>query len=233
MALLLTLVVSCGGAAPTSNTGAGASAAATSAAAQAGAATAAVTATASAQSLSALLAAGKVKEYKISYKIAATGGGAEALSGDQTWYFKPPRSRFDFSTNMGGQSTTMSIFTLPEGSFMCFAAAGQSQCLSTPATGSPLDQNQAILTQRAMVDNPGQYGATFTGAKTIAGQQGQCYDVAATAGAFSKGTFCYTKEGIQLSSSFAVQGSTWSMEATNLSTTVPDSDFTLPSKPVN
>lgn len=235
VALLLTLVVSCGGATPTSNTGAGTSAAATSAATQAAAATAAVTAsaTASAQSLSALLAAGKVKEYKITYKIAATGGGAEALSGDQTWYFKPPRSRFDFSTNMGGQSTTMSIFTLPEGSFMCFAAAGQSQCLGTPATGSPLDANQAILTQRAMVENPGQYGATFTGAKTIAGQQGQCYDVAATAGAFSKGAFCYTKEGIQLSSAFAVQGSTWSMEATNLSTTVPDSDFTLPSKPVN
>jgi len=232
VALLLTLVVSCGGATPTSTTGAVASAGATSAATQTGAATAAVTATASAQSLSALLAAGKVKEYKITYKITATGGGAEALSGDQTWYFKPPRSRFDFSTNMGGQSTTMSIFTLPEGSFMCFAAAGQSQCLSTPATGSPLDQNQAILTQRAMVDNPSQYGATFTGAKTIAGQQGQCYDVAATAGAFSKGAFCYTKEGIQLSSSFAVQGSTWSMEATNLSTTVPDSDFTLPSKPI-
>jgi hypothetical protein len=210
----------------------GASAGATSAATQAGAATAAGTAAAGAQSLSALLAAGKVKEYKVTYKLTATGGGAETFSGDQTWYFKPPRSRFDFTTNMGGQSTTMSMFTLPEGSFMCFAAAGQSQCLSAPATGSPLDQNQAILIQRAMVENPGQYGATFSGSKTIAGQQGQCYDVAATAGAFNKGAFCYTKEGIQLSSSFAVQGSTWSMEATNLSTTVPDSDFTLPAKPI-
>ena len=231
VALLLTLVVSCGGAAPTSNTSASASAGATSAATQAGAISTAA-ATASSQSLSELLSAAKVKEYKITYKITATGGGAEALSGDQTWYFKPPRSRFDFTTNMGGTVTTMSMFTLPEGSFMCFGSAGQSQCLSTPATGSPLDQNQALLTQRAMVDNPGQYGATFTGARAIAGQQGQCYDVAATAGAFSKGSFCYTKEGIQLLSAFTTQGSTWSMEATNLSTTVPDSDFKLPATPL-
>ena len=231
LSLLLTFVVSCGGAAPTSTTAASASAGVTSAATQAGA-TSTAAATASSQSLSELLAAAKVKEYKITYKITATGAGAEALSGDQTWYFKPPRSRFDFTTNMGGTLTTMSIFALPEGSYMCFAMAGQSQCLGTPATGSPLDQNQALLTQRAMVANPGQYGATFTGQKSIAGQQGQCYDVSATAGAFSKGSFCYTKEGIQLLSAFTTSGSTWSMEATNLSTTVPDSDFTLPAKPL-
>ena len=45
------------------------------------------------------------------------------------------------------------------------------------------------------------------------------------------GRFCYSSQGIPLLQRFAVQGATWSMEATNLSSTVPDSDFTLPSKP--
>lgn len=233
VALLLTLLVSCGGATPTSNTGAGASAGATSAATQAGAATSAGTASGAAQpGLGSLLSSSKTQEYKVTYKITATGTGAEALSGDQTWYFKPPRSRFDFTTNMGGTLTTISMFTLPEGSYMCFAMAGQSQCLGTPATGSPLDQNPAAVAQRQMIDNPSAFGATFTGAKTIAGQSGLCYDVKATAGAFTAGTFCYTKEGIQLLSAFTAQGLTLSTEATNLSLTVPDSDFTLPAKPL-
>ncbi|MEK7862565.1 MAG: hypothetical protein AAB295_04795, partial [Chloroflexota bacterium] len=55
--------------------------------------------------------------------------------------------------------------------------------------------------------------------------------VAAAATGFSSGSFCYTKEGIALLSQFTVQGATWSMEATNVSTTVPDSDFTLPATP--
>ena len=233
VALLLTLVVSCGGATPTSNTGAGASAGATSAATQAGAATSAATAASAAQpGLGSLLSSSKTQEYKVTYKVTATGTGAEALSGNQTWYFKPPRSRFDFTTNMGGTLTTISMFTLPEGSYMCFALAGQNQCLGAPPTGSPLDQNPAAAVQRQMIDNPGAFGATFTGAKTIAGQSGLCYDVKATAGAFTAGTFCYTKDGIQLLSAFTAQGLTLSTEATNLSLTVPDSDFTLPAKPL-
>ncbi len=240
MTLLLTLVVSCGGATPTSNTGAGASAGATSAATQAGAATGtssgATGATAAAGApqpgLGSLLTSSKTQEYKVTYKVTATGTGAEALSGNQTWYFKPPRSRFDFTTNMGGTLTTISMFTLPEGSYMCFALAGQTQCLGAPPTGSPLDQNPAAAVQRQMIDNPSAFGATFTGAKTIAGQSGLCYDVKATAGAFTAGTFCYTKDGIQLLSAFTAQGLTLSTEATNLSVTVPDSDFTLPAKPL-
>ena len=237
VALLLTLVVSCGGATPTSNTGAGASAGATSAATGAGAATgtsSAATAAGSAQpGLGSLLTSSKTQEYKVTYKVTATGTGADALAGNQTWYFKPPRSRFDFTTNMGGTLTTISMFTLPEGSFMCFALAGQTQCVGAPPTGSPLDQNPAALAQRQMIDNPSAFGATPTGPRTIAGQSGLCYDVKATAGAFNAGTFCYTKEGIQLLSAFTAQGLTLSTEATNLSLTVPDSDFTLPAKPLS
>ena len=221
VALLLTLVVSCSGAAHTSTNSSGE--------------TAAATAPASPQpSLSTLLAAAKVQAYKITYKITGTGLAVSGFAGEQTWYVKPPRQRFDFSAvvTSDGRPSTVSMYTLPEGSFICVVVAGQSQCLVAPTQGSPLEHNQAVRIQRAMVENPGQYSATFAGTKSIAGQQGLCYDVSATVGAFSKGSFCYTKEGIQLLSAFIAEGSTWSVEATNLSTTVPDSDLTLPAKPI-
>jgi hypothetical protein len=228
VALLLTLVVSCGDAAPASGTTSGGAAARTAASSPP-------------PSLGTLLAAAKVQEYKITNKITVTGLAASALtglaatafSGEQTWYAKPPRLRFDFSAvvTSDGKPSVVSMYTLPEGSFICFVVAGQSQCIVSPAQGSPLEHNQAVLTQRAMLENPGRYGSTFTGSRSIAGQESLCYDVTATAGAFSKGTFCYTKEGIQTLSAFTAEGSTWSIEATSVSTTVPDSDLTLPAKP--
>src|SRR6266545_4019691 len=119
LALLVSLVVACGGAAPATTGGAtassgGASTAPTAAAATSARASAAVTPAANQPNFADVLAAAKLSQYKITYKITASGGGAESLSGDQTWYFKPPRSRFDFTTSAGGQKTTMSFFTLPE-----------------------------------------------------------------------------------------------------------------------
>ncbi len=234
LALALTFVVACGGSAPSTAGAATGAGAATNPPAATSAAPATAAPTAAGPRLLDILSAARATQYKITYKLTTSGAGAEAFSGDQTWYFKPPRSRFDFASDFGGQRTTMSIFTLPEGSYMCFAAGGQTTCLSSPATGSPLDQNQAAMTQRALVDRPDQYGATFTGARTIAGQPGLCYTVnaiAAAATGFSGGNFCYTKEGIALLSQFTVQGATWSTEATNVSMTVPDADFTLPATP--
>ncbi|OLC51942.1 MAG: hypothetical protein AUH85_18095 [Chloroflexi bacterium 13_1_40CM_4_68_4] len=237
--LVSAFVAACGGGASTTTTAsAGASAAATSAATSAvtnapsGASTAPSAATG--PKLLDLLTAGKAASYKISYKLTASGAGAEAFSGTQSWYFKPPRSRFDFSSSVGGQVQSLSIFSVPDGQFMCFSQGGQATCLSVPSTGSPMDANLAASFQGSLVDHPDQYGGTFTGTKTIAGMQGSCYDVKATAAAatgLSSGSFCYSKDGIPLLSQFSAQGSSWSMEATNVSTTVPDSDFTLPAKP--
>jgi hypothetical protein len=128
---------------------------------------------------------------------------------------------------------TVSFFTLPDGSFYCFAGAGQPvSCLSVGGVGSPLDQNTLAMTQRSLIDNPGKFNASFKETKTIAGQTALCYDVTGAAGTFSTGTFCYSKTGLALLSQFSMQGSTFSMEATNVSTTVADSDFTLPAKPI-
>jgi len=235
VAFACAFAVSCGGGGATTTAGAsaGVSTAATTAPTTAPATAAATSAGGNQPKLLDLLGAAKLSEYKITYKITASGQGAEAMSGDQTWYFKPPKSRFDFSSTFGGQKTTISFFSLPDGSYYCFGGAGQPvSCLSVGGVGSPLDQNAAAVTQRQLIESPDKFGANFTETKTIAGQQALCYAVTGAAGTFSTGTFCYSKTGLALLSTFSVQGASWTMEATNVSTTVPDSDFTLPAKPI-
>ena len=240
LALLVSFVVACGGAAP-ATTGASSAAATTAPTAAASATTSAKpsAAASSAQDVSAqlaaLLGASKNASYKVTYKITASGSGADAFNGEQTWFFKPPRARFDFTTTQGGQKLTLSYFTLPEGTFYCFNV-GQVQCLTVAGVGSPLDQNAAAVAQQSLIANPSGFGATPSAGKTIAGQQASCFDVSnkAGAGGFDTGTFCYSKEGVPLLSTFSTaQYASWTVEATNYSTTVADSDFTLPAKPIS
>lgn len=241
LALLVSFVVACGGAAP-ATTGASSAPTAAATTAPTTAATTSAKPSAAASSapdvsaqLSALLGASKSATYKITYKITASGAGADAFSGEQTWYFKPPRARFDFTTTQGGQKLTLSYFTLPEGTFYCFNV-GQIQCLTVAGVGSPLDQNAAAVAQQSLISNPSGFGATPSAGKTIAGQQATCFDVSnkAGAGGFDSGTFCYSKEGVPLLSTFSTpQYASWSVEATNYSTNVTDADFTLPAKPIS
>ena len=236
-ALVLSLIVACGGAAP-ATTGASGAATPGGATASAGASSGsgAASGTPSATKLSDILAAGKNATYKITYKYAITGG-AGAVTGEQTWYSKPPKSRLDFSSNVGGQTTVISYFSLADGTYYCMSLGSTKTCFSLKAAGipSPLDSNPAARFQQSMVANPNAYGGVFVENKTFAGQSGACYDVtgsAAAAGATS-GRFCYSREGMLLFQQFAAAGSSVSLEATNLSTTVPDSDFDLPAKPSN
>jgi hypothetical protein len=177
-----------------------------------------------------LAAASKVAIFKITYRIGATGSGQDAVIADQTWYFKPPRARLDFVSLYGGPGPRVSQFMLPEGTFVCEDKAGQIGC--TAINSTPLDQNMVATALHDVVDNPARYNATFKEVKKIAGQDGLCYDVApSTSSAFAAGTFCFTKDGISLLSRATYGSVTWSMEATSVSLTVPDSDFILPARP--
>ena len=223
------IAASCGGTAKPSGTTSGA--AATSSAVASGTAATGV-ASADSPSFLQILSSAKASEYKVTYKLTATGG-TEAFSGEQSWYFKPPKARFDFSSSVSGQTATVSLFALPDGTFMCFGGTGTAQCIGMTGLETALQQNPAALYQEAFIQHPDQFSGVLVETRQIAGQQAHCYDVkagaAATAG-LTDGRFCYSTQGIPLLQRFAVQGGTWSMEATNLSTTVPDSDFTLPAK---
>ena len=180
-----------------------------------------------------IISSAKASEYKVTYKLTATGG-AEGFSGEQSWFFKPPKARFDFSSSLSGQTATVSLYSLPDGTFMCFGGMAQAaQCIGMSGLDTALQQNPAALYQESFIEHPDQFNGVLVETRQIAGQQAHCYDVKATTAAtagLTDGRFCYSAQGIPLLQRFAVQGGTWSMEATNLATTVPDTDFTLPAK---
>ena len=230
LALAFVIAASCGGTTTTSGTTASGAAATNTAAGSGAAATGAVSS--GSPSFGQILTSAKVSEYKVTYKLTATGG-AEGFSGEQSWYFKPPRARFDFSSSVSGQMATVSLYALPDGTYMCFGGTGQAaQCIGMSGLDTALQQNPAALYQESFVAHPDQFSGVLVETRQIAGQQAHCYDVKATAAAagLTDGRFCYSAQGIPLLQRFSAQGGTWSLEATNLSTTVPDSDFTLPAK---
>jgi len=230
LGLLMAAVVACGGTTPSGSSRASGqpSAAATATVASTAAAsglpaTARPSPSGSSQAqLGELLASARLTPYKITYRFTAAG-----QTSDQTWYSKPPRQRFDFAVGTGTTALVFSVYALPEGTFSCFVVGTTKQCMAVPGGGSGLDQNAAAASVRSMIQNPGSYTGTFVEAKTFAGQNGLCYDVTGT----STGRYCYSPTGLLLYSSFSAAGSSITMEATQVSTTVPDSDFELPAKP--
>ena len=228
IALAFVIAACGGGATPPGATATGATA--TSAAVATGAASGAPTA--GGPSFGQILGSAKATEYKVTYALNATGGGA--FSGEQSWYFKPPKARFDFSSSVGGQTAVVSLYALPDGTYMCFGGGGQASCIGMSGLDTALQQNPAAMFQQSMIQHPDQFNGVLVETRQIAGQQAHCYDVkpvnAVTTG-LTDGRYCYSAQGIPLLQRFGVQGGTWSMEATKLSTTVPDSDFTLPAKP--
>jgi hypothetical protein len=231
-ALALSLIVACGGAASTtgaSPTAAATAAGATSSPAATSSGTPSGTPTATGPRLSDLLTAGRAAQYKITYKYALTGAGG--MTGEQSWYFKPPRSRYDFTSTVGGQTTVVSFFNVTDGSFFCMSVGTAKTCFRAAAgMPNPIDSNPAAVFAQGMIANPSAYGGVFVENKTFAGQSGSCYDVTGQSGT---GRFCYTQSGILLYQNFTASGSGITLEATNVSTTVPDSDFELPARPSN
>lgn len=228
-AFALLIAASCGGSGTSSSTSGGATA--TSAAGSSGG-TASGSPAAAGPAFGQILTSAKATEYKVTYKLTMTGGGASS-SGEQSWFFKPPRARFDFVSTASGQSGIVSIFALPDGAFMCFGSGAAAQCIGMSGLETALQQNPAASFQEALTSHPDQFNGVFVETRQIAGQQANCYDVKPTtvAAGLTDGRFCYSGSGIPLLQRFGAQGGTWTMEATSVSTTVPDSDFNLPATP--
>jgi hypothetical protein len=218
------IAASCGGSTPTTTGTTGATA--TNAVVATGTTASGAPSNAGA-SFGQIIGSARTGEYKVTYKLSVAGAG------EQSWYFKPPKARYDFSTTAGGQSSLVSIYALPDGTFMCFGGTGvAAQCIGMSGLDTALQQNPAALFQQSMFQHPEQFNAVLVETRQIAGQQAQCFDVKSTVvtATLGDGRFCYSPQGIMLLQRFGAGGGALDMEATSLSTTVPDSDFTLPAK---
>ena len=223
-AIALLVASACGGSAAPAAQAPAPTAAATTAAPPP--ATAASPAAAAGPNIADLLKAGKASTYKVTYKWSITAGG-QTQNAEQTWYYKAPNARFDYSLGQGG---SFSIFALADGTYVCTTAGGTSFCQKS-AGPSAFGQNPAADLALQLQDRPDQFNATFTGSQTIAGQQAQCYTVRSlgtVAAGVGEVSSCYSTAGVPLKTAISSQGSSFTMEASAFSTSVTDADFKLP-----
>jgi hypothetical protein len=221
--MFVAAAAACGGAAPTSTT-ASSETATQALAPSVGLVTSGPSA--SSASFAQLLGSARTGEYKVTYKMAA--------GGEQSWYSKPPKTRYDFGSTVSGQTSLVSIYSLPDGTYMCFGGTGvAAQCIGMTGLDTALQQNPAALYQQAVFQHPEQFTAVLVESRQIAGQQAQCFDVksAVAIAILTDGRFCYSSQGVLLLQRYGAGAGAYDMEATSMSTTVPDSDFTLPAKP--
>ena len=148
------------------------------------------------------------------------------MTSEQTWYAKGTNTRFDFG--LGAGLGSISVYSLADGTFLCTTLGGVATCQKTAAEAA-LMSNPAAEFGLQLATNPGQFNSTYQGTRSIAGQQAQCYAVTGTGG-FSDVTTCYSSSGVTLLTQMSAQGSAFTMEATNFSTTVSDADFVLPAR---
>jgi hypothetical protein len=179
-----------------------------------------------------ILSASKAIEYEVTYKLTATGQG-QSFSGQQSWYSKQGKSRFDLRSTVAGQTSSMSLFALPEGMFMCLGTGELAECTSVADLETAMQQNPAAFYLAALTAHPERFSGVPVGTRHIAEQHTHCYDVrpVADSSGFTEGRFCFTTQGIPLVLKVGAPTGQWAMEATRLSTTAPDADFTLPAKP--
>jgi hypothetical protein len=178
-----------------------------------------------------VLSASKAIEYEVKYQFTATSP-RQAFIGEQSWSFKPGRARFDLINNLAGKSS-MSLFALPDGTFMCLGTGTQAECTGISGLETAVQQNPAAFYQASLIAHPEQFSAVLVGTRHIAETHAHCYDVhpLASSTGLPDARFCYSKLGIPLVGRVSTPTGHWSMEATSLSTTVPDSNFALPAKP--
>ena len=179
-----------------------------------------------------IMNSGKQASYKVTYKITGTSGG-QNLSGEQTWYLKPPKTRMDFPASEGGAGGRMSLYTMPDSTVMCSMDGGATTCLKMPKAQA-MQQNQGAMAQEQVQEKPGDFDMKYQGTRDIAGQQGQCFAVkpkGSSQGGFTEGIMCYSKQGALLLMESKGAGFDMKMEATSFNTSVSDADFQLPSAP--
>jgi len=178
--------------------------------------------------LTELAGAWATKEAKIAYDFTSSGGGTDS-SGTFTLYWQPPDNwRLDMTID--GQATT--ILNSGGKSYICSEAGGEGQCLESPVSQIPLPFLGSFVDTDAyesLVEG------TFSGVdidrsdETIAGQDAQCYNASGTVeGVEGESEFCFTGDGVPVRIMGGGGGSTFSMEATSVETSVGDADFQPP-----
>lgn len=190
---------------------------------------AATSAPAATANWSALMGAAKNASYKVVYKLTMAGAG-QNMSGEQTVYAKPPKSRMDMVMAPMG---AISMYTDgSDNAVMCMSLTGTRTCnkmsMSQAGAQAPGGGSTEDVTRR-----PDDFNATPAGNRTVAGQSASCFNVAPKQprSGFDSALMCATAQGVLVYSEIKSQQGAVTLEATSVNVganAVSDADVTPP-----
>ncbi len=161
-------------------------------------------------------------EYKVSHTTKLTGTGEQKM----TQYIKGENMRVDMIIEDIETRTyilgTSSMYTCskPEGEWSCIG-------FDTPQESSTSDQALTDFTEETDL-----YEIKYLSTRNIAGTSAKCFSMKNTAENVAI-EYCISPEGVPLYTKTTMNEITMEMTATSYSTSVSDSDFTLPAEPVD
>jgi hypothetical protein len=157
--------------------------------------------------------------FKVTYQLST--GGATPTQGSITWYKKGDNLRMDIAGGiLLGQQASSVLIIRPDTSYICT----EGSCFTPPTiTGG----YSVLVTQfETALTDPG-VDVLSTSSRNIAGEDAKCYTVS---GPNIQGQveMCLSGEGVPLYAKQFAVGAETTMEATEVSRDVSDSDFEPP-----
>jgi hypothetical protein len=156
--------------------------------------------------------------FKVTYQLST--GGANPTQGSITWYKKGDNLRMDIAGGILGQEVSSILIIRPDNSYICsggscFEAAGVAGGYSALVT-----QFEKALTDPSV-------NVLSTSSRNIAGEDAKCYTVSGP-DIEGQAEMCLSGEGVPLYAKEMAVGAETTMEATDVSRDVSDSDFEPP-----
>jgi hypothetical protein len=165
--------------------------------------------------------------FKVTYQVTSSGA-AQSVQGTLTWYKKGENLRMDFNSGAEGQGTSATIISGPDQSYFCTQIPGQGAggtCLQSPgAAGQGVGQIVGGLDE--ILANPNAEVASG-GSREVLGEKLACF-VIRSPDVEGETDVCLTKDGAPLASTVTSNGQVVTMEASEFSHDVSDSDLELP-----
>ena len=183
------------------------------------------------QELAALVAQAVQKTYRVSYKVLRTDGELQS-EGTLTYYFKPPKVRFDSNLTTDGQpSRTRSIFL--EGTIIsCQQPMERWLCTSTETPALPSEERVPAEVLARLDEH------NITGAQVAnVTEPSTCFlltPTSAESGLPDETTVCLNEAGVleYLQTRGPGPGRSFTAQAEDISEAVSEADFDPPSEPV-
>jgi hypothetical protein len=165
--------------------------------------------------------------FKVTYQVSSSGA-QQSVEGTLTWYKKGQNLRMDFESGVGGQGTSATVISGPDQSYFCAQIPGSGAggtCFPSPgAVGQGVGDIASGLGE-ILADPDAEI--VSGGSREVLGEELDCF-VIRSPDVEGETNVCLTEDGAPLASTVTSEGQVVTMEASEFSHQVSDSELELP-----